>query len=176
MSVNDMKPKFTDAKGYREWRASWRELYNIVSEDNRSSKYRLKDLQRQEQNTGPLAKEMKYKRVTAHKLMSALEDAKIRWQSILKMKQGLEEQRATYPVVLDGCKNIDFHFNKKSVEFPFVPAWVVKAKGFSFYVHHVDCNTPWTTRERPDHPSTKGSIRIKKGNITITSESIAVIT
>lgn len=45
--------------------------------------------------------------------------------------------------------------------------WVVKAKGKTHYVHHVQGNAPWSTKETPDNPSTKGSIKFKNVKLTI---------
>lgn len=45
--------------------------------------------------------------------------------------------------------------------------WVIKAKGQSYYVNHVECNCPWSTKETPDNPGTKGSIKIKNVNVRI---------
>ncbi len=53
--------------------------------------------------------------------------------------------------------------------------WVVKAKGESYYVHHVDCNAPWSTKETPDNASTKGSIKIKNCLLKIDQENNATI-
>lgn len=48
-------------------------------------------------------------------------------------------------------------------------------KGETYYVDHVNCNAPWTTKETPDNPSTKGSLKIK--NVTVKIENkIATIT
>lgn len=54
--------------------------------------------------------------------------------------------------------------------------WVVKAKGETYYVNHVDCNVPWSTKETSDNPHTKGSIKIKNGLLTIKDDNTAVIT
>lgn len=81
---------------------------------------------------------------------------------------------STLPVSFD-ARNIDFHFNKKHLENPEIPCWILKCKGETFYVHHVECNIPWSTRETPDNPSTKGAIRIKRGNVTISEDGIATI-
>ena len=54
-----------------------------------------------------------------------------------------------------------FHFNKKHLEDPAIPMWVIKAKGESYYVEHVDCMVNWSTKETPDNSHTKGSIKIK---------------
>ena len=54
-----------------------------------------------------------------------------------------------------------FHFNKKHLEDPAIPMWVLKTKGESYYVHHVDCNMSWSTKETPDNSHTKGSLKVK---------------
>lgn len=185
MSVHGMKPSFTDFAGYQAWRSDWRELYAHASEEIRKSKYAIKNLQRwfttspknqdetREQLKSMIA-EHRHRRIIARKLMTVLEEAKIRWQNIRNMQKGIEEQNKEFPLSFE-ARNIDFHFNKKSLEFDFIPTWVVKARGKSFYVNHMDCQAPWTTRETPDHPSTKGSLRIKKGTLSINKDGIATI-
>ena len=77
------------------------------------------------------------------------------------------------------CKEMVFHFNKKHHEDPSVPMWIIKAKGESYYVEHVDCSVPWTTKETPDNSHTKGSIKVKDCLLTIDDDncaSIAVLT
>jgi len=53
--------------------------------------------------------------------------------------------------------------------------WVLKTHGESFYVHHVTCEIPWTTKETPDNSHTKGSIKIKDCLLTIDEENSATI-
>jgi hypothetical protein len=179
MSVHGMKPQFKDYAGYTEWRSDWRELYAHASADIRNSKYQIKMMQQNgDSDSAVLAKlqrEHRFKRVTARKLMTVLEEAKIHWGNIKNMRKGIKAQMAEFPINIENARNIDFHFNKKSVEFDFVPMWVLKVKGKTFYVNHMDCQVPWTTRETPDHPSTKGSLRIKRGNILIDEEGTATI-
>jgi hypothetical protein len=52
--------------------------------------------------------------------------------------------------------------------------WVLKVKGESYYVNHVECDAPWSTKETPDNPHTKGSIKIKNVDISIDG-GVAVI-
>ena len=189
MSVHGMKPLFTDYKGYQEWRQDWRGLYAHASLDIRESKAQIKALGRKfAQYADPLDRmldpvrariselraEHRYKRATGRKLMTVLEEAKIRWNNIKAMRQSIKDQALEFPTTIE-TRNIDFHFNKKSLEFDFIPMWVVKARGKTFYVNHVECQTGFTTRETPDHPSTKGSIRIKRGTLNISVEGIATI-
>jgi len=53
--------------------------------------------------------------------------------------------------------------------------WVLKTKGESFYVSHVDCNVPWSTKETPDNPHTKGAIKVKDCLLVIDSENTATL-
>ena len=39
--------------------------------------------------------------------------------------------------------------------------WVIKTHGETFYVNHVTCDIPWSTKETPDNTHTKGSIKIR---------------
>lgn len=175
MSVHGMKPNFTDYSGFQQWKSDWSELYSIMSNDVRQSKSKLKELQRAGEPTASLQRELRHKRVMAFKLMTVLNEAKIRWQNISNMRKGVVAQQAEFPILIENARNVDFHFNKKSLEFDFIPMWVLKVKGKSYYVNHMECQVPWTTRETPDHPSTKGSLRIKRGNIYITEEGVAQI-
>ena len=69
-----------------------------------------------------------------------------------------------------------FHFNKKHLEDQTIPMWVVKARGESYYVDHVSCELPWSTKETPSNSHTKGSIKIKKCLLVIDQENCATIT
>lgn len=73
------------------------------------------------------------------------------------------------------CKELVFHFNKKHLEDATVPMWVVKAHGVTYYVKHVESDLPWSTKETPDNPSTKGSIKFKQCKLTITRDNTAII-
>jgi hypothetical protein len=174
MSVHGMKPQFKDWNGYQAWIVDWRGLYAHVGSDIQQSKATIKRLQKAGEDSGSLQRELRHKRVMAQKLMTVRNEAKIQWQNIKAMKKGLADQAKEYPISLE-TKNIDFHFNKKSLEYDFIPMWVVKARGKTFYVNHVECQTGFTTRETPDHPSTKGSIRVKRGTLNIDVEGNALI-
>lgn len=73
-------------------------------------------------------------------------------------------------------KECIFHFNKHHLVDPSVPMWCLKFKGITRYVQHVECNVPWSTKETPDNPSTKGSIKIKKCRLTIDDQNVATLT
>ena len=69
------------------------------------------------------------------------------------------------------CKDIVFHFNKKHLEDQTIPMWVLKFHGETYYVNHVTCNLPWSTKETPDNSHTKGSIKIKECLLRIDEET-----
>ncbi len=60
-------------------------------------------------------------------------------------------------------QEIVFHFNKKHLQDSTIPMWVVKCRGDTYYVHHVDVSPGigFSTKETPDNPKTKGSIKFK---------------
>ena len=53
--------------------------------------------------------------------------------------------------------------------------WVVKAHGVTFYVNHVTAEIPWSTKETPDNPSTKGSIKFKDCKLSIDRDNNATL-
>lgn len=73
------------------------------------------------------------------------------------------------------CKDLVFHFNKKHLEDPNVPMWVIKAHGVTFYVDHVSAEIPWSTKETPNNNHTKGSIKFKQCKLTIDSDNCATV-
>lgn len=73
------------------------------------------------------------------------------------------------------CKDVVFHFNKKHLEDSTIPMWVVKTRGETFYVEHVDCEVSWSTKETPDNLSTKGSIKVKDCLLVIDDQNCATI-
>ena len=73
------------------------------------------------------------------------------------------------------CKDAVFHFNKKHLEDSTIPMWVVKAKGETYYVEHVECSVPWNTKETPDNSHTKGSIKVLNCLVTIDDDNCAKI-
>lgn len=74
------------------------------------------------------------------------------------------------------CRDLVFHFNKKHLEDDTIPMWVVKMRGETFYVNHVECSVPWSTKETPDNNHTKGSIKVKNCLVVIDDSNTAVIT
>lgn len=54
-----------------------------------------------------------------------------------------------------------FHFNKASLGDSTVPPWVVKSRGETHYVWHLESEVGFSTKETPDNPHTKGSIQFR---------------
>lgn len=73
------------------------------------------------------------------------------------------------------CKDVVFHFNKKHLEDQTIPMWVLKFHGETYYVNHVDCSVPWSTKETPENSHTKGSIKVKNCLLTIDEDNNATI-
>ena len=61
-----------------------------------------------------------------------------------------------------------FHYNKKHNEDQSVPCCILKVKGETHYVHHVEIapGVGFSTKETPDNPHTKGALKIK-GRLTL---------
>jgi hypothetical protein len=176
MSAYGMKPKFTNWIGYQTWLAEWRTVYEVISTTNRSRKHEIKNNLRLGQSTKKLYEKYSYEKVMATKMITLRNEAVIRWRNIKKMYASVQQQHSTFPIIIENAKNIDFYFNKKHLEFPKMPMWLIRAKGISYAIWHVDCEIPWSTKEKLDDVSTKGMIRIKHGNVYIDSDGCANIT
>lgn len=69
----------------------------------------------------------------------------------------------------DKVDRIVFHYNKEHNQDQTIPTWVVKHKGETHYVHHLDSEVGFKTKESPNNPHTKGSLQFK-GVLTIKEE------
>ena len=74
------------------------------------------------------------------------------------------------------CKEVVFHFNKKFLEDPSLPMWILKTRGETLYVNHVTALAPWSTKETPDNDHTKGSIKFRNVVLDIDANNEATIT
>jgi hypothetical protein len=66
----------------------------------------------------------------------------------------------------DTKERIIFHFNKAHLQNPTIPMWVLKHKGQTYYVDHIDSEIGFSTKETPENSHTKGSIMFR-GRIEI---------
>lgn len=58
-----------------------------------------------------------------------------------------------------------------------VPMWTIKHRGQTYYVNHMNSKIGFSTKETPDNPHTKGSLKIK-GKLVIEiidNETIATV-
>ena len=76
---------------------------------------------------------------------------------------------------IESSYRIVFHYNKKHNEDQSIPTWVVKAKGKTYYVDHLDSRVGFSTKETPDNPHTKGSLQFR-GKLTIVEDEDGVKT
>jgi hypothetical protein len=175
MSVNAMHPTFTDRDGYVAWRKQWKSLYVILVAQIIAHKEKAKLAQAAKDPEAPsIQSKLATKRAMAHKMMSQLAEAKQRRDRILAMHKQLAEQEALFPMTLSNCRSIDFHFNKGSLEYPFLPKWVVKAQGKSFYVSHFTSTVGFETVER-DEGTTRGLLRMRHADLIIEKGGLARI-
>lgn len=199
MSIYGLKPQFTTFEDYKAWRKQWANVYNDLTKRIKKQKSMFarhqylafaheREWEAVRGQAGAKYKpnphwtafersraQLKSMQVAAHKLCTVLDEAKIRMSNITKMRHAMKEHLATFPTSIERCDRVDFHFNKKHLEFPWIPMWVLKTKGKTFYVNHVNALCPWSTRETPDHDSTKGSIRLKDCSLEIDAEGIATL-
>jgi hypothetical protein len=199
MSVNGLKPQFTDIDGYKAWRKQFNNVYQELARRIRHQKKVLRTAQQRYSNTsqaiGPIARvhnqvvahsanhialmrEMEKRKsmtVNAHKLCTLLNEAKLRMASITKMKKDMTAHLEQFPIRIEECDRVDFHFNKKHLEYSWIPMWVLKTRGKTFYVNHVNALCPWSTRETPDNDATKGSIRLRNCSLDIDALGVATL-
>jgi hypothetical protein len=174
MSVHALKPTFNDRDSYKAWRNSWKTVYSYISSDIRRRKLDLKAQQRAGADTAKLQKSLLLQRADATKMMTLLNEAKLRRDRILAMKKSMEEQVASFPITFE-ARVADFHFNKISLEFPFMPRWMLKANGKSYYVAHMNAQMGFDTREL-EAGSTLGMLRFRQCSITLDADNVATLT
>jgi hypothetical protein len=56
---------------------------------------------------------------------------------------------------------IVFHFNKAHNQDQTIPQWVVKHKGKTYYINHLNSLIGFNTKETPDNEHTKGSLQFR---------------
>lgn len=170
MSVNALKPTFRDREGYLAWRKSWKAVYRELSRRILLRKQATKSAQRHGDSVAA-QKELYLMSRDATKMMTLLDEAKVLRDRILDMQKQIAEQ--PFPLEMDGDR-VDLFFNKASIQYPVLPKWVLKTKGKSFYVDHIDADLPWNTRELDSGP-TLGMIRFRKCQISISADRVATL-
>lgn len=177
MSAYGMHPTFKDYATYAEWRRQWASLFRGQIRRIHEERQALVDNQRvgDHENARRAQRRLREYRVMGHKLMTLLDTAKDRWSRIKMMRRQIDEQNKQFPLKIENCPLVDFHFNKGVIEFDFLPSWILKTKGKTYYVTHVDFDCAGTTRETLDHPSTKGSMRFRRVDIMLNMNGSATV-
>ncbi len=174
MSVYSLKPNFTDREGYLKWRATWKATYLHVSQLIRHRRHELKASQRNWADTAKAQKAFHYLRRDAAKMMTLLGEAKALRDRILAMHQSMHDQEAACPITVE-APVVDFSYNRIHNQFEFMPRWLIRVKGKTYYVEHFDSQIGFSTREMTD-PNTKGMLRFRNARMVINSDGTAVIT
>lgn len=164
MSAYGLHPTFTTAADYDAWRRTWIGIHRDLLRRIRAARARGAD--------PDVIEDML---IMASKSRGLRQSARDRMTRIEAMHKQLAAQAASFPLTIENCPAIDFHFNKVSIEFDFMPAWVIKTKGRTYYCRHVDFATTGTTRETPGHASTKGAIRFRRSTLTVDVDGCATI-
>lgn len=69
--------------------------------------------------------------------------------------------------ICDKPERVVFHFNKAHNQDPYnIPAWVVKCKGATYYVHSMSSKVGFSTKATPESEHTKASLQFK-GKLSI---------
>jgi hypothetical protein len=158
---------FITKEEYQEWIINWKKEYLVILDAIRRSKRLIKHRQRMGKNYR--REQNKHQQLVdrATVMINQRQQAKIRANRIHNMHEQLVEQDKQFPLTLD-AKVVDFSFNRIHNEFPFMPRWIVKANGKTFYLEHVDCHLGFETQEL-ENGNTKGMFRFR--NITLTIEN-----
>lgn len=74
-------------------------------------------------------------------------------------------------IFIDERTTIIFHYNKKHNEDTSIPPWIIKCKGITYYIHHMNIlpGIGFSTNETPDNEKTKATLKIK-GRLKILSK------
>lgn len=177
MSIYGMKPTFTSAKSYKIWKHDRARLIDNAARICKARKLAIREAQRSGNHEMVAKARASYDRdrVIAFKLNSLIDDGKVRRDNLLAIRHALDEQDKTFPLNIENCRTIDFHFNKKHLEIPSIPMWVAKTRGKTYMIHHIDCQMPWSTMER-DEGATRGMIRVRHADLFIDRARIARVT
>lgn len=66
-------------------------------------------------------------------------------------------------------QRIVFHFNKAHNQDTTIPPWIVKHKGQTYYVNHMNSKVGFSTKETPDNEHTRAAIMFR-GKLEIVEE------
>ena len=67
-------------------------------------------------------------------------------------------------------ERIIFAYNKAHNQDQTIPPWIIKHKGETHYIHHLDSKVGFSTKETPQNEHTQGSLMFR-GNLEIIEEN-----
>jgi hypothetical protein len=67
-------------------------------------------------------------------------------------------------------QRIVFHYNKAHNQDQTIAPWVIKHKGQSFYINHLDSTVGFSTKETPESEHTKGALMFR-GKLKIVEQN-----
>jgi hypothetical protein len=73
------------------------------------------------------------------------------------------------------CKEVLIYFNKKHLEDPKIPMWVLRVAHKVFKVNHISCYLYWRTVEFPGNVNNKGAIKVFNALLTINNYNCATL-
>jgi hypothetical protein len=74
----------------------------------------------------------------------------------------------------DEVQRIVFHYNKAHNQDASIPSWVVKHKGQTYYVNHLDSKVGFSTKETPLNETTKASLMFR-GKLSIVEQNNSIM-
>lgn len=180
MTAFNLYPTFTDRDGYVGWRKAWKATYAGLSLQIKTAKATAKEHQRVTLLQGAdgfhkatrAQAELRHHRAVGRKMMSLLQEAKERRDRIIEMQKSITDQ--DFPLTIS-ANRVDFSYNRGHNEFAFLPRWIVKMKGKTYYIDHIDSKVGFNTREL-DGGSTRGMLRFNHCVVHISADRTATIT
>ena len=171
------KPTIHTWQDYLDFYKIWKSGISQLNCEIRKSKNLIKNRQRANLPTSLLQRKLVFRRIMARKMYQLLEEARIDGKQRRESELALKQELKQYPIKISNCRDVIFHFNKGFLFNPAIPMWVLKTKGKTYYVNHVDTNgVPFSTKETPEHNSTKGSIKFKNVDLEIDKDANAYLT
>lgn len=170
------KPKIYSWNDYLEFYSLWKKGIARLNTEIRRGKTLRGERQRNGLSASLIQKKLAHRQLMARKMYQLLVEARTEAYERRKSEAELKKLLTSYPIEFPRCKEVVFHFNKGWLFNKTIPMWVVRARGETFYVYHVDTDgVKWSTKEAPDHPSTQGSIKFKNVSLYIDESATATI-
>lgn len=178
MDFEIKKTTFHTVDDYQNWVNEWRIGYKSIEQMIREHKAKAKEFYK----AGDVINGNKlhntavtFLRPMASKMLDLRANAKEVWKKQMEGMKELQKVMNSYPIDFGSCREVVFHFNKAHNQNPNIPAWILKIKGESYYIHHLEATAPFTTKETPENSHTKGALKFKKVHAKIDENGIGYL-